>query len=244
MHLSLRRKLAIGATAVAAAALAGGAYAATQNPGPTSRQAFLNDVAKRLNVSPAQLKAALNAALLDRLNAAVKAGDLTQAQADAIKRRLERGGAGPLWFGPPGFRGPRFFGGPAALGPRSAMTAAARYLGLSDHQLFDQLRSGKTLAQIAQARGKSVSGLEQVIVAAVRAKLDQAVANKRITKAQEQQILSNLSARIHDKIYRSGPRFGPGRYFRHLGHPGGASLPAPPAGLPALPNGAPVPPTA
>ena len=53
-----RHKLAILAAILAAAALAGGAYAATQSGG-NPRQAFINDVARRLHVTPAQLRAAL-----------------------------------------------------------------------------------------------------------------------------------------------------------------------------------------
>ena len=80
MHRILRHKLLAGGAAAAVLALGGGAYAATQS-GSNPRQAFLNDVAKRLNVSPSQLNSALKGAFTDRLNAAVKAGMLTQAQA-------------------------------------------------------------------------------------------------------------------------------------------------------------------
>ena len=76
-----KRKLVIGSTVVAVAAFAGGAVAATQGSS-NPRQQYLNDVAKRLNVTPAQLNSALNGAALDQLNAAVKAGKLTQAQAE------------------------------------------------------------------------------------------------------------------------------------------------------------------
>ena len=54
MHRSLKRKLVIGLAALAVAALAGGAYAATQSSTPNTRQAFLNDVAKRLQRSDGQ----------------------------------------------------------------------------------------------------------------------------------------------------------------------------------------------
>src|SRR5579859_5135815 len=98
MQRDLKSRLVIGATAVAVAAFAGGAYAATQtNSNP--RQAFLNDVAKRLNVSPQMLRSALRGAQLDQLKAAVAAGKLTQAQANAIEKRLQRGG--PFPFGGP-----------------------------------------------------------------------------------------------------------------------------------------------
>jgi hypothetical protein len=48
---------------------------------------------------------------------------------------------------------------------RSAFRSAAAYLGLSPQQLRAQLREGKSLAQMAAARGKPVQGLENAILA-------------------------------------------------------------------------------
>ena len=50
-----------------------------------SRSEYLNDVAKRLDVSPEKLSGALKGAYLDQLDKAVSDGRLTQAQADALK---------------------------------------------------------------------------------------------------------------------------------------------------------------
>jgi hypothetical protein len=220
MQSTLKRRLAVGVTAVAATAFGGGAYAATQSGG-NSRQAFLNDVAKRLNVSPQQLDNALRGAFDDQLAAAVAAGRLTQAQADAIKQRMQqKGGAvpfglhrfgGPRFFGGPG--GPRFFGGPGGPGapahpfpgaPGGRFSAAAKYLGLSDQQLLKELSSGKSLAQIATARGKSVQGLKDAMTAAIRARLDAAVKAKFLTSAQEQKILGRLPAVVNAQVNRRG----------------------------------------
>lgn len=229
MRSTLKRKLAIGAAATAAAAFAGGAYAATQSGG-NSRQAFLNDVARRLNVSPQQLTSALNGAFDDQLAAAVAAGKLTQAQANAIKQRARQRGGARFGFGGlhrPG--GPRWFGAPGLQlsgGHASRLSAAAKYLGLSEAQLLRQLDSGRTLAQIAGSRGKSVSGLKSAMTAAVKARLDKAVAAKLLTRAQEQKILSGLPSILDAQIngralypglqgFRRG--FGPGGMRTHPG---------------------------
>lgn len=208
MHF--KRKLAIATTTLAAAAFAGGAYAATQDSPDHQRQAFLNDVAKRLNVSPQRLSSALKAAFADQLNAAVKAGRLTQAEADALAQRAEQRGFLPLWLGAPdpgeGPGWPRAFA-PAADGHGLLMSAAAGYLGLSATGLDDQLRAGKTLAQIARSRGKSTEGLKQAMLTPIKSRLDQAVAGKRITSAQEQRILSTLSSRIGERINGTPPDF-------------------------------------
>ena len=249
----------VGVVALAAAAFAGGAYAATQsNTNP--RQAFLDDVAKRLNVSPAQLNAAFKAAFLDRLDAAVKAGVITQAQANQLKQRLTQGAPVPFFFGAPRGPGvPHLFGGPRGFGLHAGggsttLGAAASYLGLSRAQLFNDLRQGKTLAQVAKSRGKSVAGLQQAIAAAMKARLDKAVADGRITTAEESQILSRLSSRIANRLNRPLLRFAPrlravppGEGPWGSGSPPGPAVLAPPAVPPpgaSLPPGAPLPPPA
>ncbi len=248
MHRSLKRNLVIGLAALVVAAFAGGAYAATQTSGPSTRQAFLNDVAKRLHVTPQQLNSALSGAALDQLQAAVKAGQITQAQANELEQRLKKGGTAPLLPLTPGLGGPRGFEvprgalpqGPFGPGPRPGplgfggaglgLGAAASYLGVTNAQLFGQLQSGKSLAQIATAKGKTVAGLEQAMTAPVKKALDAAVAKKAITAAREKQILSrytsSLSARINSKglavpqrgFFRGGGG-GPGGGGPGPGHP-------------------------
>ena len=279
MNFMPKRKLITAIAVLATAAAAGGAYAATQTATTSPRQALLNDAAKRLNVTPQKLRQAFQGAFLDQLNAAVAAGKLTQAQADKIKQRVQQGGGGPGWFGRPrlGFRGMQrgfMAPGPGAVGPRGLapgavgpggpglvapgpgpggrFKAAAGYLGLSPQQLFGQLAGGKSLAQVAQARGKSVSGLKAAMLASIHARLDKAVASKLITAAQEQQFLSRLPARLDAEINRSGFPFhregfrlhGAGGASRMApGGPPGGPMPQPPgpAALPAPPPGAPAP---
>jgi hypothetical protein len=116
----LKRRLVFLIVAVAAVASAAGAYAATQTSPATSRQAFLGDVARRLHVSPQQLRNALQGAFADRLSAAVRAGRLSKAQAAAIEKRLKASGAAPLWpaVGP-------FLPGPMMVGPGLRARACA-----------------------------------------------------------------------------------------------------------------------
>jgi hypothetical protein len=216
---SLKRKLVIGLAALTAAAFAGGAYAATQNSTPNTRQAFLNDVAKRLHVTPQQLTQALNGATDDQLQAAVKAGRLTQAEANQLSQRLRQSGAPGIPFGfgfglGPHFGRPGVPGGPGGFGPGPGgfggpfqLLGAAGYLGLTDEQLFQQLSSGKSLAQIATSKGKTVSGLEQAMTNAAKTRLDKLVANKVLTAAQEKAVLSRLSARLAQVVNQKGLPF-------------------------------------
>ena len=240
MHRSLKGKLVIGLAVLGVAAFAGAAYAATQSAGPNTRQAFLNDVAKRLHVTPQQLAAALNGAELDQLQAEVKAGRLSQAQANTLKQHLKQNGAAvPVPFGSFGPGGPGGLGGlPApgvpgvpgvpggqgkAGGPAPRLRAfpvpfavaggigsAASYLGLTDAKLFQELTSGKSLAQIATAQHKSVTGLEQAMLGSLKSRLDKLVKAKVITSTQEQQMLSRWQTRLSQQVNQKGlqlPRF-------------------------------------
>ena len=216
MERGMRRKLAIGATGLVVLGGGGAAYAVTKST-DNPRQAFLGDVARRLNVSPQRLNSALTGAFEDRLNAAVKAGRITQAQADAIKKKVERGGGPPPVFGArlggPG--GPGFFFQRRIVGPtvKLAVGAAAKYLGLSPQQLVAKLQSGKSLADVAGEQNKSVDGLKSAITDGVKAKLDQAVKNGKLSQAQENNLLSRFGNRLDMLVNHKGLGPPPGLRF-------------------------------
>jgi urease accessory protein UreF len=115
------------------------------------------------------------------------------------------GAGGALASGGRGAAGPAAGVAPGHPGP----AAIASYLGLTQAQLRDELRSGKTLAQIALAQGKTVAGLEDAIYADVQAHLDQAVSNGRLTSAQEQTLLTQLKAHLDDIVNHAFPAGAP-----------------------------------
>src|SRR4051795_11031045 len=87
------RRVAIAAAGLAVVAGGGVAIAATTGSSPKEReQAVLDDAAGRLRTTPDKLRDALSAAEDAQLDAAVKAGELTQEQADAIKARRSQSG--------------------------------------------------------------------------------------------------------------------------------------------------------
>jgi hypothetical protein len=202
------RKLLIGAVALLAAAGGGVAIAASDNSPSEESQAVINDAAQQLGVSPRKLSDALKKALSDRVDAAVAAGRITKAEGDALKQRISSD-AYPLFFGGQH----RGFG----LGHFGGLDAAASYLGVSEDQLRTELESGKTLAQVAQAHGKSVDGLVDALVAEAKQHVDAAVAAGRLTQAEADQLLNGLRDRITSLVNSrvpDGPRPGPG--FRHF----------------------------
>jgi hypothetical protein len=161
MDTSLSRKAAGVVAGLAIAAGAAGVADAVSGGSPTrpadDRQALLNDVAKRLNVSPQKLRDAFDAALAARGPA--------------------HGPPGPGGPPPPG-RPP--FGHPPPGPIGGGLDAAANYLGLTDAQLFARLRSGKSLAQIAADQNKSVQGLEDALDAEFKKHLDELVNRKPV----------------------------------------------------------------
>jgi hypothetical protein len=170
MNPGVKRKLAGAAAGVAIAAGAAGVADAVSGGSPGGpgggRPALLNDVAKRVGVSPQKLKDAFQAAL--------------------AARRAQYGGYGPP--GPPGPPGGPGgppppgrppFGHPPPPGPiGGGLDGAAKYLVLTDAQLFQRLRSGKSLAQIASDQNKPVQGLKDALDAEFKKHLDELVNRK------------------------------------------------------------------
>jgi len=217
-----RRIAVLALTGVALAAAGGGAIAATQDD---PEQSILNDAAKRLNVTPKALKDALAAAEDNQLDQAVKAGKLTQEQADRIKQHRAKedhvlGGprfGGPR-FGGPGFGHPGFRGRFDHGGPGQAIDAAASTLGLTRQKLFEQLRSGKSLADVAKAQGKDLSDVKAAVRKVIATGLAQAVKDKRLPQDRADEILKRFDERFDKFAQRSRPAGGRHGGFG-AGHP-------------------------
>jgi hypothetical protein len=134
-------------------------------------------------------------ALQARLDAAVSAKRLTPAQAQA---RLTRA-AGLL---------DRIVNarlGKAALRSTRArlLKISARYIGLTPKALHADLKGGSSLAHVAVAHGKTVSGLKDALLAPFERRLDKARAAGRISAADAQTRLARISARLDRIINRT-----------------------------------------
>ena len=196
------RRIAVAGAAVAALGLAaGGATYAATNGGP---QEEANALAEALNANEGtsltgqDIQDALKDVLKERLDAAVKSGKLTQAEADKILERAADGlPVGP--GGGPGFH-VEFRGGPF-------MEAAAKALGLSEDALRDQLEDGTSLAEVAAARNVEKSKVVAAIRDAILA--DPPPGRDAPTRAE--------ATRIAQRIVNAEP----GERGRHIGPFGG-----------------------
>jgi DNA-binding CsgD family transcriptional regulator len=90
--------------------------------------------------------------------------------------------------------------GPLPRKPGDPFGVVAEYLGLSAAELKNELGSGKSLAEIATAHGKSVDGLKQAVLDAAKTDLDREVADGDLTAEQEQTILSQLRNGLDDFV--------------------------------------------
>jgi hypothetical protein len=96
-----------------------------------------------------------------------------------------------------------------AFGEDSPMAAAAAYLGLSRDDLLAQLHSGQSLAAVAAAQGKSVSGLEDAMMTAMTTTLD---ANTTLTAEAKAADLALMKSHLDAMVtatHSSGAGFGP-----------------------------------
>ena len=211
----------IAAIALAGALVAGGTGAAiaavTKGDGEKAEQEVLADAAERLDVTPEQLRDALTAAQNAQLDQAVKDGDLTQKQADAMKAARKQSGRvlGPRLY-------KRFAPGPGRPGRpgmglrRGLLGDIAKALGTTPAKLMESLREGTSLADVAKDNGTSVAAVRAAVKSAVETRLDKAVKDGRLTRRQADAMLDRVDDRLQAiesgrplRLHRRGHRGAP-----------------------------------
>ncbi|HEX5415717.1 MAG TPA: hypothetical protein VFZ25_08615 [Chloroflexota bacterium] len=113
-------------------------------------------------------------------------------------------------------RGERGFGPGTAMGQ-----PLATFLGISVQDLRTAVTGGQTLAQIAQAHGKTTDQLKSFLTDQEKTRLDSAVKNGKLTSDQETKALANFSGRLDNLInqkFQAPPPRGPrGGFFDESG---------------------------
>src|ERR1700682_4928634 len=184
---SLRR----GVVAVCAVPRLGGAAvgiaAAQAQPaatptGQAGYQAFVDALAKRLNITSANLQTAIGQA---RTDAGFPAGQGI----------------------PGGGRGGR--GGPGREGFGGDLNAAATAIGIPAAQLRTEL-NGKSLADVAKAHGKTAADVATALKNAAHTRIDQAVTGGKLTADQAATQKTQTDQRIDQLINQVTPQRGTG----------------------------------
>lgn len=178
-----------------------GAFAATSGQGDPAGD-FANALSKRTGeqITPAEVKGAFTDVLKQRLQEQVAAGRITQDQADQM---LERAKNAPL----PGVGGPDGLGrhGRGHHGMDDIEAAVGKKIGMTEAQIDAQEAQGKTLAQIAEAKGMSRDDL----IATISATITSSARGQGITDAQATQMANDIAD--GKKGPRGGHHGGPGR---------------------------------
>jgi lambda repressor-like predicted transcriptional regulator len=201
------RWLAIPAAALAVVLGGGAGIAATGSS--NSASSFLGDVSERLGISQDKLEGAIEDATIARVDAAVAAGELTHEEGEALKRDVRSGDAPavlPSFRGPGPAPGPPGVFGPGHLGGMDLLDTAADYLGMDAADVRAALRDGKSFAELAKEKGKSVDELEQALRDAIREDADRAVADGVLTQEQADRFVEKLSGAVDELVDSSGPR--------------------------------------
>jgi len=147
----------------------------------TACTSFHDYFVKAIGKSSADVDAAFTKALGQTLADQVKAGTITQAQADAIKQR-----SSIQSFCAPGFMGGRH-DGPGGAGARGVLKiheAVATALGITSTELTADFAKGLTVHQIAGAKGITEAQFTSALQAAEKAQVDAAVKAGSLTQAQ------------------------------------------------------------
>lgn len=170
----------------------------------------INTVLEENGLDPATVQADALALLQEHLDQAVADGKLTEEQAGTIAARaaealpafMENAGAHPR-FGGGNFgdraRGIQFHG----------LATAADVIGIEPADLAATLRSGQTVAEVATENGVDPQAVIDALVAELNGRVDQAVADGRITEDRAAQMKANavekFTAFVNEGHQHDGP---------------------------------------
>jgi hypothetical protein len=174
----------------------------------------LADLAKDRGKAVDGLKQAIREAVREDADRGVEDGVLTKEQADRLVEKLsgvvdelveQRGGPG-LKFdyrGP----GPRFGPGPSekgvlpgALPGPDLIKTALDYLDMDGADLHEAWRDGKSLADLAKARGKSVDGLKKALRDVIREDANRAVEDAVLTRKQADRLVEKFGNAVDELV--------------------------------------------
>lgn len=207
------RSKTIAIIAVSAGLLGGGAAGLTlTGAGLAGAQEATDDTVTENDATP-EREAAAAERIAEVLAPLVEDGTITAEQADAVAATL----AAEL----PGRRGPgdRHWRAGAGI----ALDVVAEVLGTDEDAIRAALGDGTTVGELADEAGVERQVLIDALVAAATERLDEAVADGRLTQEQADEVIVRLTERLPDLLDAEVPPGGP----RGPGHRGGPSAGAP-----------------
>lgn len=148
----------------------------------------LEDIAKEKGISKEELKAGLKAKFQAKLDEAVKKGEVTEDKRNRIMQRfnahLDQMVTQRDWA-------------KRAMQFREFwLGAAAQVLNMDKMALKKELKSGKSLEDVAKEKGMSKDQLKNGLLAIQKKKLDELVKQGKMTAEKENKILAHTSERL------------------------------------------------
>lgn len=170
-------------------------------------EVYLDALSEELGVERAALGAASKAAMNAVIDAAVADGEYDEEEAAEARDRIaELDDTECEAFRPRVGR----HGGHGAGVLRGAADAASGALGMEQHELVAAFRDGTTLQELAESQGVAYETVTAAVTNAVRAELDEAVADEEISQERADRVLDRLGEWLADggEPMRLGPRGG------------------------------------
>ena len=192
--------LILGAVAALAVAIVAVAAVGAQEGTPDAEKPadeFIAKTAENLGITVDELTAAMTNARFEMIDEAVADGKLTEEQAAKLKERIQE--YGPL-IQPHRVKDKHR----ACLGARFMVSAAATVLDMEAADLTEQLKSGQSLAAVAEAQGMSVDDFKAGLLSQVKTELDTKVADGKLAQERADKIYAGVEENI-DRIISATP---------------------------------------
>ena len=206
----------IAAVVAVVAVMALGAVALAQETGDGDswpiqfRDKLHEAIAGILGITTDEYDSAVDSAREQVLDEAVTEGWMTQDQADRMRERADEGWGDGFGEGMvPGGHGRR--GGMDGMsrdfdGTQSTLlTIAAEQLGTTVEDLVTQLQDGNTIAGLAEAQGVDTQDIADAYLENYATKLDEAVANERMTQEQADTMLEQAAESVQERMEAAWP---------------------------------------
>lgn len=200
------RRILIAALAVVlvGATLVGGIGLAAAQGEDAPVRTFLGRVAEKLGIGEDELRSAMTEAQQDIIDERVAEGSLTAEQGERLKERIEEKGL---------------------LGLRDRLAirhhvrdqvgrltgkAAATVLGMEPEDLRDELKDGKTIAEVAEEQGMPLDELTAALLPEVQQELNALAAEGKLTEEQADAIYERVEKNIDHIVNAQARRLLPG----------------------------------
>ena len=192
----------------------------------------LADVAKAKNVDIAKVIAAMTAQMKAHLDEEVASGEHTQAEADA--KLAEFTARATEMVNKAGGPQAGQKGGPGGKHGKGGFVtdALATVLKTTSTDLHTQLRSGKSIADVATAQNVDIADVKAVLTSDFKAHLAEEVTSGEHTQAEADAKLAEFTANLDTMVNRVGPAGG----AEGRGHGPRGGRESAPAGMPGAQN--------